>query len=167
MTFAAAIWSVVCIGHVSLRSPLIPRTIERSFVIGSDAAGSCSQSLFKWVSFFLYGVYAVFVVLALNAFGDRIGANFTLDVPTDGWASAGITYAGYNIVGAVILLPAPRPFVRTSIPAERRRRIRNPCGLEMLSHSVPRQLPAASAVDRHFFIDGSAQVVTHECDQAM
>lgn len=66
------------------------------------------EQLFKWVSFFLYGVYALFVVLALSAFGDRITANFALDVPTDGWVLAGITYAGYNIVGAVVILPVLR-----------------------------------------------------------
>jgi uncharacterized membrane protein YkvI len=66
------------------------------------------EQLFKWVSFFLYGVYALFVVLALNTFGDRISANFALDVPTDGWVLAGITYAGYNIVGAVVILPVLR-----------------------------------------------------------
>ncbi|MET0533954.1 MAG: hypothetical protein ABW171_06985 [Steroidobacter sp.] len=66
------------------------------------------EQLFKWVSFFLYGVYALFVILALNAFGDRIGDNLALDVPTDGWVMAGITYAGYNIVGAVIILPVLR-----------------------------------------------------------
>lgn len=66
------------------------------------------EQLFKWVSFFLYGVYTLFVVLALGAFGDRISANFALDVPTDGWLLAGITYAGYNIVGAVAILPVLR-----------------------------------------------------------
>ena len=66
------------------------------------------EQLFKWVSIFLYGVYALFVILALNAFGDRIGENFALDVPAEGWAVAGITYAGYNIVGAVIILPVLR-----------------------------------------------------------
>ena len=73
------------------------------------AFGNASvEQLFKWVSFFLYGVYALFVVLALSAFGDRIATNFALDVPTDGWVLAGITYAGYNIVGAVIILPVLR-----------------------------------------------------------
>jgi uncharacterized membrane protein YkvI len=66
------------------------------------------EQLFKWVSFFLYGVYALFVVLALGAFGDRISANFALDVPTDGWLLAGVTYAGYNVVGAVVILPVLR-----------------------------------------------------------
>lgn len=73
------------------------------------AFGNASvEQLFKWVSIFLYGVYAVFVILALNAFGDRIGEKLALDVPADGWAIAGITYAGYNIVGAVIILPVLR-----------------------------------------------------------
>lgn len=66
------------------------------------------EQLFKWVSFFLYGVYAVFVILALDAFGDRIGEKFAVDVPSGGWAVAGITYASYNIVGAVIILPVLR-----------------------------------------------------------
>lgn len=66
------------------------------------------EQLFKWVSFFLYGVYALFVVLSLDAFGERISANFALDVPTDGWLLAGLTYAGYNIVGAVVILPVLR-----------------------------------------------------------
>ena len=59
------------------------------------AFGNASvEQLFKWVSFFLYGVYALFVVLSLGKFGDRISANFALDVPTDGWLLAGVTYAG-------------------------------------------------------------------------
>jgi uncharacterized membrane protein YkvI len=66
------------------------------------------EELFKWVSFFLYGVYALFVILALGKFGDRISTNLALDVPTDGWLLAGVTYAGYNIVGAVIILPVLR-----------------------------------------------------------
>jgi uncharacterized membrane protein YkvI len=66
------------------------------------------ERLFKWVSFFLYGVYALFVVLALSAFGDQVAANFAMSVPTDGWALGGLTYAGYNIVGAVVILPVLR-----------------------------------------------------------
>ena len=73
------------------------------------AFGNASvEQLFKWVSFFLYGVYGLFLVLALGKFGDRISANFALDVPTDGWAFAAVTYTGYNIVGAVAILPVLR-----------------------------------------------------------
>jgi uncharacterized membrane protein YkvI len=66
------------------------------------------ERLFKWVSFFLYGVYAIFVALSLSAFGDRILATLTTPVPTDGWFIGGLTYAGYNVVGAVIILPVLR-----------------------------------------------------------
>ncbi len=66
------------------------------------------ERLFKWVSFFLYGVYAVFVVLALSTFGDRVAANFATAGSSEGWALGGLTYAGYNIVGAVVILPVLR-----------------------------------------------------------
>jgi len=66
------------------------------------------ERLFKWVSLFLYGVYTLFVLLALGAFGDRVVANFALDVPSDGWVLGGLTYASYNIVGAVVILPVLR-----------------------------------------------------------
>jgi uncharacterized membrane protein YkvI len=66
------------------------------------------ERLFKYVSFLLYGVYALFVVLALGSFGDRISANFALSTPAHGWAAGGLTYASYNIVGAVVILPVMR-----------------------------------------------------------
>jgi len=68
------------------------------------------ERLFKWVSFFLYGIYALFVVLVLSRFGDRALAIFQTPVATDGWLAGGLTYAGYNIVGAVIILPLARHF---------------------------------------------------------
>jgi uncharacterized membrane protein YkvI len=68
------------------------------------------EQLFKWVSFFLYGIYAVFVVLVLSGFGDHALANFQAPAPTHGWLAGGLTYAGYNIVGAVIVLPLARHF---------------------------------------------------------
>jgi uncharacterized membrane protein YkvI len=66
------------------------------------------ERLFKYVSFLLYGVYALFVVLALGSFGDRISTNFALSTPAHGWAAGGLTYASYNIVGAVVILPVMR-----------------------------------------------------------
>jgi uncharacterized membrane protein YkvI len=69
---------------------------------------SSVERLFKWVSLFLYGVYALFVILALGTFGDRVVTNFALDVPTTGWVTGGLTYAGYNIVGAVVILSVLR-----------------------------------------------------------
>jgi uncharacterized membrane protein YkvI len=78
-------------------------------VAGVVAFGNDSvERLFKWVTFFLYAVYAAFVVLALTRFGDRVVENFSTPAASDGWATGGLTYAGYNIVGAVIVLPALR-----------------------------------------------------------
>jgi uncharacterized membrane protein YkvI len=73
------------------------------------AYGTASvERLFKWVSIFLYAVYALFVVLSFFAFGDRILANLAMPAPTTGWVLGGFTYAGYNVVGAVIILPVLR-----------------------------------------------------------
>jgi uncharacterized membrane protein YkvI len=66
------------------------------------------ERLFKYVSFFLYGTYALFVILALSRFGGRIQTAFSVAVPMDGWVSGGLTYAGYNIIGAVVILPVVR-----------------------------------------------------------
>lgn len=78
-------------------------------IIVFSAYGNASvERLFKWVSFFLYGVYALFVGLSLFAFGDRILVNLTTAQPTQGWAAGGLAYASYNVVGAVIILPVLR-----------------------------------------------------------
>ena len=69
---------------------------------------SSVERLFAYVSYLLYGVYALFVLLAFTSFGDRIAAGFALDVPAEGWALGGLTYAGYNIIGAVVILPVLR-----------------------------------------------------------
>ena len=66
------------------------------------------EGLFKYVSFLLYGVYALFMVLALGSFGDEIAARFAIPVPADGWVLGGLTYTGYNVIGAVVILPVIR-----------------------------------------------------------
>ncbi len=66
------------------------------------------ERLFKWVSIFLYAVYAIFVVLSFFAFGDRIVASLSMPAPHAGWVVGGFTYAGYNVLGAVIILPVLR-----------------------------------------------------------
>jgi len=66
------------------------------------------ERVFKYVSFLLYGTYAVFVVLAVMKFGGRIETAFATPTPTTGWGVGGLTYAGYNIIGAVVILPVTR-----------------------------------------------------------
>jgi uncharacterized membrane protein YkvI len=67
------------------------------------------ERVFTWVSILLYGVYAAFVVLALSSFGGQISQTFaTAGSWNEGWLSGGLTYAGYNIIGAVVILPVTR-----------------------------------------------------------
>jgi uncharacterized membrane protein YkvI len=68
------------------------------------------EALFKWVSVLLYGTYALFVLLVLSKFGGPAFATLATPHATDGWLQGGLTYAGYNIVGAVIVLPLARHF---------------------------------------------------------
>ena len=67
------------------------------------------EQLFAWVSILLYGVYGLFLILALGAFGHDIAAAFAVPVQVGADAFVGgTTYAGYNIIGAVIILPVTR-----------------------------------------------------------
>lgn len=67
------------------------------------------EQLFKYASIIIYVVYALFLAIALARFGGLIGANFAASPPPGpGWVAGGITYAAYNIVGAVVILPVLR-----------------------------------------------------------
>ena len=98
------------IGHALFGLPVLVGTLLLvSLIAGFATFGNESvEQLFKYVSFLLYGVYALFLVLALTRFGDRIGAAFAKPVIGPDWALGGLSYAGYNIVGAVIILPVVR-----------------------------------------------------------
>ena len=98
------------LAEATLGAPRLAGTLALMIAIASVVAfGNASvERLFKYVSFLLYAVYAAFAVLALTHFGDRIAAGFATPAPTDGWAVGGLTYAAYNIVGAVVILPVLR-----------------------------------------------------------
>jgi uncharacterized membrane protein YkvI len=66
------------------------------------------EGLFKYVSVLLYGTYAVFLVLCLVRFGGLIGAAVANSGPATGWVVNGVTYASYNVMGAVLILPTLR-----------------------------------------------------------
>lgn len=71
---------------------------------GSDSV----ERLFKYATYFLYGVYVLFFVLTfVKSFG-RIEASFSAHYPMTHWAIGGATYAAYNAVGAVVILPVLR-----------------------------------------------------------
>jgi uncharacterized membrane protein YkvI len=57
---------------------------------------------------FLYGVYAIFAVLAISSFGNASLANIAAEPPGEGWLLGGLTYGGYNLIGAVAILPMLR-----------------------------------------------------------
>ena len=67
------------------------------------------ERVFKYVSVLLYTVYAVFLALSLKRFGVDIRHAFTLPAPaTANWFVAGVSYAGYNVVCAIAVLPVVR-----------------------------------------------------------
>lgn len=93
--------------------PKLLGTLLLMLGIGAFAAygNDIVEALFKWVSVFLYGIYAAFVLIVLAGFGDQALATLSTPQPTTGWLQGGLTYAGYNIVGAVIVLPLVRHFL--------------------------------------------------------
>jgi uncharacterized membrane protein YkvI len=66
------------------------------------------ERLFRDVSYYLYAIYGIFIFLALWRFGARVPGAFAGHPETTGWALSGLTYFGYNIVGAVVILPVLR-----------------------------------------------------------
>ena len=66
------------------------------------------ERMFVYVSYLLYAVYLLFIVLAFTQFGERIAAGFAQAGPTTNWVAGGTVYAGYNIIGAVVVLPVIR-----------------------------------------------------------
>jgi uncharacterized membrane protein YkvI len=64
--------------------------------------------LFKYASYFLYAVYAVFVFITLERFGARAAQGLAAPADDSGWALAGVSYAGYNVIAAVVVLPVLR-----------------------------------------------------------
>jgi uncharacterized membrane protein YkvI len=70
---------------------------------GNDAV----ERLFKYVTVVLYVVYASFLAFGISHFGDRIAYNLAAGV-SGRWAVNGITYAAYNIIAAVVILPVLR-----------------------------------------------------------
>jgi uncharacterized membrane protein YkvI len=84
-----------------------------SFALVATWGNVAVERLFKYVSFFLYATYAAFVILSLTHFGGRTLAAFATPSSGLGWMTGGVTYAGYNIIGAIVILPVIRHMVST------------------------------------------------------
>ena len=48
------------------------------------------------------------MILAFSRFGDQIQAAFARPAPVGNWVTGGTIYAGYNLIGAVVILPLLR-----------------------------------------------------------
>ncbi|MEZ5463163.1 hypothetical protein [Dokdonella sp.] len=107
--FAAAAGAIV---EAMTGLPALVGTLMLMFGIGLFSAfgNLLVERLFQWASFFLYAVYALFLIFTLTSFGDRIADGFALQIDAEGWAAGGLTYASYNIVAAVVILPIARHF---------------------------------------------------------
>lgn len=90
--------------------PLAGTLLLLSGITACVAFGNASvERVFLWVSVLLYVTYALFFMLALGSFGDRIATAFAAAPPPSGnWPIDGLTYAGYNIIGAIVILPVTR-----------------------------------------------------------
>ncbi|HEY7005019.1 MAG TPA: hypothetical protein VH392_00910 [Sphingomicrobium sp.] len=98
------------IGEAVFGAPVWAGTVLLAVCIAGIVAfgNKAVERLFRDVSYYLYAIYALFIVLALWKFGERVPGGFAANPQTSGWALAGITYFGYNIVGAVVILPVLR-----------------------------------------------------------
>ncbi|CAA9503450.1 MAG: FIG00880187: hypothetical protein [uncultured Sphingomonadaceae bacterium] len=98
------------IGEAVLGAPALAGTLAlmACILIFVTFGNTSVERLFEYVSYLLYAVYALFILLAFLRFGDRIAAGFAVDAPADGWFAGGVTYASYNLIGAVVILPVVR-----------------------------------------------------------
>jgi uncharacterized membrane protein YkvI len=98
------------IGASLLGWPTIVGTLllAASILLVTARGNESVEGLFKYVSVLLYGTYAIFLLLCLWRFGGRIGDAFAHSGPATGWVTGGITYASYNVIGAVQVLPMLR-----------------------------------------------------------
>jgi uncharacterized membrane protein YkvI len=66
------------------------------------------EALFRYVTYFLYAVYVSLFILSMFKFGGPIEHAFATVPPSGSWWLGGMTYAGYNAIGAVAILPVLR-----------------------------------------------------------
>ena len=91
LTFGLPTW----VGTLAFAAAVVAVTYA-----GSDAV----DALFKYWSMLLYVVYAVFLVLCVVKFHERIGLAFSTFEPQGNWIRSGVAYTGYNVASAVMIL---------------------------------------------------------------
>jgi uncharacterized membrane protein YkvI len=98
------------IGHALFDWPPLAGTVALlvSIAVLVAIGPGAVEPLFKYVSVLLYATYAIFLALSLSKFGSQILSSLHTSHLGDGWLIGGITYAGYNSVAAVVVLPVLR-----------------------------------------------------------
>lgn len=106
---AAGAIGTAMLGWPSLAGALC-LTLAIAAVVSFGNAGV--ERLFKYASILLYVVYFAFLMLCLSRFGERIAAGFAAPYEPSGWPLAGLSYASYNLIAAVAILPVVRHMVQ-------------------------------------------------------
>lgn len=98
------------LGHSVLHWPAWTGTVLLVLSIAAVVSygNSSVEALFRYVTYFLYAVYVALFILCLFKFGDPIAHAFANVPPSGKWWLGGMTYAGYNAIGAVAILPVLR-----------------------------------------------------------
>lgn len=98
------------IGHALFEAPRLLGTLTliAGILLVVSAGQGAVERLFKYVSLLLYLVYALFLLLGLLTFGDRIYNHLSHSPAMHGWVSGGLNYASYNLIGAALILPVLR-----------------------------------------------------------
>ncbi|MGH8032923.1 MAG: YkvI family membrane protein [Luteimonas sp.] len=98
------------IGRAVFGFPTIMGTLMLAggIVLFTTLGNHAVEQLFKYVTIFLYTTYFIFFVLSFNSFGDRIADRLFIEPVTANWPRGGLIYAGYSLVGAVVILPMIR-----------------------------------------------------------
>ncbi len=98
------------IGLALFHWPVVIGTLILIFAIAGIATygNPAVERLFGYATILIYGVYIAFIVLALTKFGDAISASFRLPVPPGHWVANGLTYSGYQLLCAIVVLPVTR-----------------------------------------------------------
>ncbi|MEN9931509.1 MAG: hypothetical protein RIS17_82, partial [Pseudomonadota bacterium] len=96
------------IGAATFGWPPVAGTLALAVAIllASAPGEAAVEELFRYASFLIYATYIIFILIAFFQLGDGISAGLAMQPAVKpGWLAGGVTYAAYNIVGAVVVLP--------------------------------------------------------------
>lgn len=90
--------------------PVAGTVLLAAAILLATAPGEAAvEILFRYASFLIYATYIIFIIFAFFQLGDRIESGLgSQPAIKPGWFGGGVTYAAYNIVGAVVVLPVLR-----------------------------------------------------------